>query len=282
MKVEIRYAADYRYDRRVSFSRHIFRLVPKIDRFLKVRRFDFRTNRSAAVSWRRDLFDNEIASVFYPTAARTLTARLRLMLEIEEKNAFGFLLESRALDLPFAYEPHERSALTPYLDTAPAPTLGFWSVSNAPQPTVDTLVALNEALHRHLKYERRDEGTARSSAETLELGRGACRDFAVLLVATLRGLGLAARFASGYLCEFGDREKRAEGALHAWVETYLPGAGWVGMDPTNGTFCDHHHLLAAVGADTADVSPVTGSYYHREKLSQQLEARLEIIAHAAH
>jgi transglutaminase-like putative cysteine protease len=75
----------------------------------------------------------------------------------------------------------------------------------------------------------------------LQLGRGACRDFAVLMAEALRELGLAARLASGYLCEFGEGEKRAEGALHAWVETYIPGPGWLGLDPTNGTLCDHHH-----------------------------------------
>jgi len=233
------------------------------------------------VSWRRDLYDNEIASVFYPEPARTLSARLRLMLEIEEKNAFGFLVDAHALNLPFAYQPHEARALNAYLNAGPAPQLSFWSPSPAPQPTVEALVALNEALHRHIAYERRDEGSARSAAETLQLSSGACRDFAVVLVAVLRGLGLAARFASGYLCEFGDGEKRAEGALHAWVETYLPGAGWVGMDPTNGTFCDHHHLTAAVGVDTADVSPVTGSYYHREQVAHALDAKLEIIPHAS-
>jgi transglutaminase-like putative cysteine protease len=277
MKVEIRYTAEYQYEKRVSFSPHTFRLIPKIDRYLKVRRFDFRTNRAAVVSWRRDLFDNEIASAFYPKPARTLTARLRLMLEVEEKNAFGFLLEGYALDLPFAYQAHEARVLAPYMDASPPPRLSFWSPLVAPQPTVETLVGLNEALHKNLQYERREEGSARSALETLELGRGACRDFAVLLVSILRGLGLAARYASGYLCEFGDGEKRAEGSLHAWVETYLPGAGWVGMDPTNGTLCDHHHLTAAVGAETADVSPVCGSFFSGEPLAHRLEATLLVL-----
>ena len=281
MKVEIRYSADYRYEQKVTFSPHTFRLSPKIDRYVKVRRFDFRTNRDAVVSWRRDLFDNEIASVFYPKAAPTLTARFRLLLEIEEKNAFGFLLDDHALRLPFTYHPQEASVLSPYLSAAPAPVLGFWSPPPEPQPTVDALVALNEALHGGLEYERREEGSARAAEETLRVGRGACRDFAVLLVTILRGLGLAARYASGYLCEFGEGEKRAEGALHAWVETYLPGAGWVGIDPTNGTFCDHHHLTAAVGADMSDVSPVAGSYYHSKPVSHELDSTLEIIPHAA-
>ena len=81
---------------------------------------------------------------------------------------------------------------------------------------------------------RRDEGAARLPAETLSIGSGACRDFALLMAETLRANGVAARLASGYLCEFEAEEKRAEGALHAWTEAYLPGAGWVGFDATNG------------------------------------------------
>jgi len=281
MKVEIRYAAAYTYVRRVSFSPHLFRLLPKVDRHLNVRRFDFATNRDAVVNWRRDLFDNEIGSCFYPTAATTLSVRLKLVLELEPKNAFGFLLDQYALHLPFPYRPAELRVLAPYLQpTEPTPPLGFWRPPVTQRPTVDALVELNSALHTHLAYERRDEGAARPAAETLRLGHGSCRDFAVVLVEVLRGLGLAARHASGYLCEFGDGEKRAEGALHAWVETFLPGAGWVGLDPTNGTLCDHHHLTAAVGLTPADISPIVGSYYHQTAVPHEMEAQLSIVPHA--
>jgi transglutaminase-like putative cysteine protease len=276
VKIEIRYAAEYRYAERVTFSPHIFRVIPKVDRYLKVHRFDFRTNRNSVINWRRDIFDNEIASVFYPSPARALQVRFRLKLEIEPKNAFGFLLESRALDMPFAYQPEELRVLAPYTSAEPPPALGFWSKPTSPRSTLETLVALNEAIHDNLEYERREEGSARPSTETIALGRGACRDFSVLLVDTLRGLGLAARHASGYLCEFGASEKKAEGSLHAWVETYLPGAGWIGLDPTNGTFCDHHHLTAAVGATTGDITPVDGSYFHSTGVPHEMTSSLEI------
>jgi len=277
VRIEIRYAALYRYQSPVTFSPHVFRLLPKIDRSLALTSLAFHTNRGAVVSWRRDIFDNEVAAVFYPQPARCLEATLRLRLDIREKNPFDFLLESRALVLPVRYTDAETRALAPYLATAPVPELPFWRAPNSPQPTVDTLIALNRTIHDNLRYERREEGPARSTADTLALGVAACRDFAVVLVDTLRQLGLAARFASGYLCELGDAEKKAEGALHAWVEAYLPGAGWLGLDPTHGTLCDHRHVTAAVGIMPDNVSPVSGSYFHDEEIPHEMTATLEII-----
>ena len=279
MKIQILYQSQYGYAERVSFSPHIFRLFPKVDQHIRVHSVDFRTNIDASVHFQRDLFDNEIASCFYPAPSALLSASLRMELEIQPKNAFGFLLDAHALEIPFTYQPVEIRVLKPYLQTVPTPELSFWKAPAAPQPTTETLAALNAAIHNYLAYERRDEGDAFTPAETLRRGRGACRDFAVLLVETLRGLGLAARLASGYLCEFGDGEKVAEGALHAWVETYLPGAGWIGLDPTNGTFCDHHHLTAAVGLTPADISPMLGNYFHPTHVPAQMSANLGINPH---
>ena len=279
MKVEIRYACTYAYADSVSFSPHLFRLIPKVDRYLKVRQFEFATNQDAVINWRRDLFDNEVASCFYPNAGKDLTVNLQIDIDVDEKNAFGFLLDTRALHLPFVYDEAEFRILAPYLQTNGSTPLPFWQAPRQPVPTLETLIALNEAIHRNIRYERREEGDARSSAETIALGSGSCRDIAMLLVDSLRGMALAARHASGYLCEFGDGEKRAEGALHAWVDVFLPGAGWVGMDPTNGTFCDHHHLTAAVGLTTADISPVVGTYYANSPVPHEMNAQLQIIPH---
>jgi transglutaminase-like putative cysteine protease len=102
----------------------------------------------------------------------------------------------------------------------------------------------------------------------------------VLLAEAARSLGLAARPASGYLCEFGSAQKFAEGSLHAWTEIYLPGAGWVGFDPTNGYLCNHHHITAAVGFGPEDVSPIVGRYYHPTRVpAQTMSASLQIQLH---
>jgi len=278
VRIEILYQTQYAYAEPVSFSPHLYRLFPRGDRHIAVRGEAFQTNADAVVNYRRDLFDNEIASVFYPEKSALLAVNLRLDLEVEHKNAFGFLLAGHALNWPFAYGPEEARVLAPYLAQDAAPELPFWQPPATPQPTVSTLVSLNAALREQLAYERRDEGTARSPAETLAHGGGACRDFAVLLAATLRGMGIAARLASGYLGEFGVEAsaRRAEGALHGGREAYLRGGGWVGLDPTNGVLCDHHHLTTAVGLAPADVSPVIGRYFHASHVPAQMHASLQI------
>lgn len=272
MKIAIRYEAHYRYEQAVSFSPHIVRLFPKASHDVVIEKLEFETNAGADVQYRRDLFDNNIAVCFYPEKGHDLDARIAMHLHVAERNAFHFLLAPHALEFPFQYRPEELRALGPYVAGGKPLDLPFWKPT--PQATVPALVALNAAIFESLKYERRDEGAAREPAETLALGSGACRDFAVLLAETLRGLGIAARLASGYLSEFGETQKRAEGALHAWTEAYLPGAGWTGMDPTNGTFCNHNHLTAAVGLTPDDVSPISGSYYSPTHVPSQMDSSL--------
>ena len=150
-------------------------------------------------------------------------------------------------------------------------------LATAPRPTVATLVELNERLHECVGYERREEGPARSPNETLRHGKGACRDVAVVLAAVLRQLGLAARLTSGFLREADAETKRAEGSLHAWTEVYLPGAGWIGMDPTNGIFCNHNFITAAVGIEPADVTPIDGAFYQRGPTAARMTSRLELV-----
>jgi transglutaminase-like putative cysteine protease len=280
MKIQILYQAQYAYAEAVTFSPHLFRLFPKSEQHVRVLGSLFQTNADAVVNHRRDLFDNEIASCFYPEKSALLQANFNLELVIEPRNAFGFLVASHALDFPFRYQPAELRVLSPYLQDGRRIELPFWKPPQGTRPTVESLAELNDAIHQSLNYERREEGDPHSPEELLERGGGACRDFAVLLAEVLRGHGIATRLASGYLCEFGDGEKVAEGALHAWTEAYIPGAGWLGMDPTNGTFCDHHHLTAAVGLTPADIAPVLGNYYSNRQIPSMMNASLQIIPHA--
>ncbi len=259
MKIRIAYQTQFAYAEPVSFSLHLFRLFPKTGHHLTVHQLAFQTNAGADVHYRHDLFDNEIASVFYPGKSALLAASLLIELDVQERNPFGFILAKHAVDFPFRYTPREADVLAPYLRGSPL-TLPFWSPPKTPAPTVEALVGLNAALHENIAYSRREEGAAHAAAKTLRLGSGSCRDYAVLLAEAARGVGVAARLASGYLCEFEAGEKVAEGALHAWTELYLPGAGWIGFDPTNGYLCNHYHLTAAVGLTPDDISPIAGTF----------------------
>jgi transglutaminase-like putative cysteine protease len=281
MKLGIRYHTTYSYGEEVGFSTHDVRLFPRSGRHVRVRSVDFKTKPEATVRLSRDVFDNIVAACFFPERATELQLQLAIDLELEEKDPFHFLLENSAVDLPFAYEPLLLPILAAYRERRTSGELevpGWQSPTQTkPKPTVSTLVALNKALHESIEYERREEGAARSPIETLRMRRGACRDIAVLLAEILRQMGLAARLVSGYLRETDTTSRRAEGSLHAWTEVFLPGAGWIGLDATNGVFSNHNFISAAVGLTPADITPVSGSYYHRESVPSRMTSRLELI-----
>ena len=282
MKLGVRYETAYRYDSPVHFATHKIRLFPRGDVFTQILRVEFETNAGARVRFGRDVFDNCVASASFSAPADELRFHLELDMVLEKKNPFDFLLRPDATSLPFSYGPELERVLAPFLETRATSPLEIpcWERPrpDAPRPTVATLVDLNQRLHECVGYERREEGSARTPAETLRLGRGACRDVALLLAAILRQCGLAARLASGYLREADAESRRAEGSLHAWAEVFLPGAGWVGMDATNGVFSNHDFIAAAIGIEPADVTPIDGSFYPRQATAAQMTSRLALVS----
>lgn len=282
MKLGVRYETAYRYAGPVHFSTHEIRLFPRGDVFTGLRRLKFETNDGATIRFGRDAFDNCVAACSFSAPASELRFQLELDLELTKKNPFDFLLASDALTLPFTYPRELRRVLAPFRESNARRPLAVprWERPRrgASRQTVEALVELNERLHECVGYERREEGTARPPEETLRAGRGACRDVALLLATILRQCGLAARLTSGYLREAEPNSRRAEGSLHAWTEVFLPGAGWVGMDATNGIFCNHNFIAAAVGIRPADVTPIDGSYYPRQATAAEMTSRLELVS----
>jgi transglutaminase-like putative cysteine protease len=282
VKLGVRYETAYRYAAPVSFTTHEIRLFPRVDVFTRMHRMKFETNAGANVRFGRDVFDNCVAACSFAAPATELRFQLELDLELVKKNPFDFLLTNDALSLPFSYPPELHPVLAPFQETDAGRSLEIprWErpQPGAPRPTVATLVELNERVHECVGYERREEGPARPPEETLRVGRGACRDVALLLAAILRRCGLAARLTSGYLREAESDSRRAEGSLHAWTEVYLPGAGWVGMDPTNGVFANHNFIAAAVGLTPGDVTPIDGSFFPRQESGARMTSRLELVS----
>jgi transglutaminase-like putative cysteine protease len=281
VKLGLRYQTTYRYEEPVGFSPHHVRLFPRSDRFSRVRRLDFGTAPKGTVRYSRDVFENTVASCFFPERSKELEFRLAVNLDLDEKDPFHFILGSGALELPFEYDPAIARLLEPYRARTTKDRLivpGWEPPSGRKRrPTVKTLVELNKTLHECIGYERREEGAAMTPAETLRRGRGACRDVTVLLAEILRQMGLAARLTSGYLRESDAETRRAEGSLHAWTEVFLPGAGWIGLDATNGVFCNHNFIGAAVGLTPADITPISGIYFHKKRIPAQMTSKLQLI-----
>jgi transglutaminase-like putative cysteine protease len=281
MKLAITYEAEYLYEEKVSLSPHVVRIFPRADHCLRPGDFEFSSLSEAAISFRRDLFDNNVASIFFPGLQEKMPLVFSTTVETPERNPFAFLLDARALRIPLAYTPEEAAVLAAFRQPGEANPDWFagepWRVRE-PRPTVETLVNQLGCLHELIAYERREEGEALAPAETMRRRVGSCRDFTALFIEVLRLNGVAARWVSGFLWEgdLTDQPHVAEGAMHAWVEAYLPGAGWVGLDPTNGVLADHHAIPTAVGLTAAEVSPVQGTYFARHQVSSRLETRVKV------
>ncbi len=281
VKLRVQYETIYAYERPVNFSPHQLRVVPRGDAFVRLLGIKFETRPEATARFYRDVFDNIVASFSFQGASENLELRMTADIEMAEKNPFDFILASDAVELPFPGQEELaplRGVYSRRLSRGAIALPGWTSpTEQSPRGTVSTLVEITRTIHETIAYERREEGPARSPAETLRRKRGACRDVAVLLAEILRGLGLGARIVSGYLREADDSIRRAERSLHAWTEVFLPGAGWVGLDPTNGIFCDHNFIGAAIGLRPAHVTPISGSYYHREPVPALMTSRVELI-----
>jgi uncharacterized protein (DUF2126 family)/transglutaminase-like putative cysteine protease len=280
MRVLIENWMEYAYVKPVSFSPHVIRLYPRTGQSAVTHKLETVVNIANDIQYRRDIFDNLVANCFFPEASERLEVLIKLEVELWPRNPFHFLLANHAVTLPFEYDNGERTILAPFLTIAPAEeaeTEQIWRLEGQPK-TVPALVNLVEVLHREIEYETRSTGEALAPAALLETRIGACRDTALLCATILRKTGLAARLVSGFLCEFhvDIEDRRAERGLHAWVEVYLPGAGWVGLDPTNGTFCDHRFIATAVGPRPSDIAPVTGSYFGKEHVPGKFDSRLRL------
>ena len=266
MQLEISHTTRFDYDREVQLQLHLLYLRPRENPLLHVSRFDLTFTPSATVHWMRDDFDNLPASVQFAASASAVEIRSECVVVTSDQPPFEFLVRDYARTFPFAYEPLHHFNLGIYFtpgQAAAQPTLRAWlkeRFAAPPDDTVSWLFALNRTIFQNLSYRRRPEPGIQAALTTLELGTGSCRDCAVLLVECARALGLAARFVSGYML---DRASggASNGDMHAWVEVFLPGAGWRGMDPTHGIFCDNTYVHVAHAVVAESVNPVQGSFF---------------------
>jgi len=269
--VALNHVTHYRYDRRVALSPHVVRLRPAPHSRTRILSYSMRVEPAQHfTNWQQDPEANYLARIVFPEKTEELRIEVDVIAEMAVLNPFDFFLEPHAEQFPFAYTAEEQNELAPYRKTASGSvrfTEYLASIPRASVGTADFLVDLNGRLARDVRYLIRLEPGVQTPDETLLNASGSCRDSAWLLVQLLRHLGLAARFASGYLIQLAADVKSLDGPsgpsadfadLHAWCEVYLPGAGWIGLDPTSGLLAGEGHIPLACTPEPQAAAPVSG------------------------
>ncbi len=272
IQVGINHLTRYRFDRPVGVTPHIVRLRPAPHCRTPIAAYSLAIEPADHfINWQQDPFGNYLARIVFAEKTTELSFEVDLTADLTIINPFDFFLDESAEVVPFAYGENLARELAPYLEIAErGPLLTSWlaRVDRSRQRTVDFLVALNQRLCDDISYVVRFEPGVQTCEETLATKRGSCRDSGWLLVQILRHLGLAARFVSGYLVQLTADTPALDGPsgptadftdLHAWAEVYVPGAGWIGLDPTSGLFAGEGHIPLACTALPSSAAPIEGA-----------------------
>lgn len=272
IRVALNHRTTYTYDRHVNLGPQVIRLRPAPHCRTPIHSYSLRVlPGDHFLNWQQDPFGNFQARAVFEKKTTELSVEVDLIAEMTVVNPFEFFIEAAAETFPFEYDDSLRKELSPFLERiTPGPKWQAFidSIDLTEGRTVDFIVGLNARLEKEIDYEIRMEPGVQTPDETIGLARGSCRDTGWLLVQTLRHLGLAARFASGYLVQLTPDQKSLDGPsgtevdftdLHAWAEVFLPGAGWVGLDPTSGLLAGEGHIPLACTPEPSSAAPISGA-----------------------
>ncbi len=271
IKLVISHTTVYKYDRLVALSPHILRLRPAPHCRTPIEAYSIIVKPEINFfNWQQDIFGNYLARLVFPEKTKELSISVEIIADLKTINPFDFFIEEAASEYPFVYDTTLQKELLPYLEINKHGDLfANWlkSIDKTPRRTLDFLIDINKQVNQYLTYAIRLEPGVQSVDETLQKKSGSCRDFAWLLVQTLRSLGFGARFVSGYMVQLQADVKSLDGPsgpsmdftdLHAWAEVYLPGAGWIGLDATSGLLAGEGHIPLACTPSYESAAPITG------------------------
>jgi uncharacterized protein (DUF2126 family)/transglutaminase-like putative cysteine protease len=272
IKVALYHKTVYKYDRLTEIFPQIVRLRPAVHTRTPILGYSLKvTPNDYFLNWQQDPFGNFQARYVFNKPAESLTIEVDLLADMVVINPFDFFLETEFEHFPFHYDEMTKSELLPYLKIQDKSSILLSYLEKLPKTkmrTVDFLVEVNQLLQKEVSYVIRMEPGVQTPEETLSLKSGSCRDSAWLLVQLMRHIGIAARFVSGYLIQLVPDQKPLDGPagptkdftdLHAWTEVFLPGAGWVGLDPTSGLFAGEGHIPLACTPDPSGAAPISGA-----------------------
>ena len=294
--VALNHVTHYTYDRRINLGPQVVRLRPAPHSRTRILSYSMNvTPVEHFINWQQDPQSNYLARLSFPEKTTELRIEIDLVAEMSVLNPFDYFVDPGAEHSPFKYVPDLARELGAYLATMP-PKPRFKQylqdikaeVTKKKMETNDFLVAVNQRLQRDIQYLVRMEPGVQSPEKTLELASGSCRDTGWLLVQVMRHLGLAARFVSGYLIQLKPDVKSLDGPsgsevdftdLHAWCEVFLPGAGWIGLDPTSGLLAGEGHIPLACSPAPSSAAPISGgleecevTFSHSMKVERVWEA----------
>ncbi len=273
--VALHHRSVYRFDRPVTLSPHEIRLRPAPHARTPVLSYSLQiAPPKHFLNWQQDVYGNYVARAVFPDVTRDLAVTVDLVADMTVINPFDFFVEDYAERYPFRYPDSLATELAPFLLTAESgPRLTHWlqefrtATARNGVHINDFLVSVNQRIQHDIAYLLRMQPGVQSCEQTLDLKSGSCRDSAWLLVNLLRHLGIAARFVSGYLIQLVADIKSLDGPtgpqadftdLHAWAEAYIPGAGWIGLDPTSGLLTGEGHIPLACTAVPGSAAPIIG------------------------
>lgn len=265
----------YNYSDTVTLGAHHLRLRPREDHELRIESFVLKCTPETKLLWQRDVEGNSVSTANFTESTQQLIIESEVIIQQYNEDPLDFIVDEYAVNYPFQYKSSDRFLLSPYMvlpDESTRVLLNDWIFNvwkdGEQIQTYVLLHKLSAYIHQTLMYKSREEPGVQTAQETLTLGSGSCRDFALLFMEAVKCLGLASRFVSGYL--HAPLMSSLIGSTHAWAEVYIPGAGWKGFDPTIGDIAGTDHIAVAVARLAESVPPIAGSY------SGSAESKLDV------